>query len=139
FKKGTGNVTTFGRVCLLCNMQKSGILGCGWLGRAVAAQLQSDGIQVCATVRQDADVQSLQQQGISASPHEVGDPIPSLLTENCTFLLLSIPVTRRLSTAAIQQLASDLHGALPQDCRVVFTSSTGVYVPSEHALSEDAP
>lgn len=43
-----------------------GIIGCGWLGTALAEKLQQQAISVCATRSNDANSQALNEQGISA-------------------------------------------------------------------------
>ncbi|MCP4985958.1 MAG: NAD(P)-binding domain-containing protein [Colwellia sp.] len=44
-----------------------GIIGCGWLGNALASQLKEQGIKVLATRSNDKNVEQLLSQGIDAS------------------------------------------------------------------------
>jgi len=43
-----------------------GIIGCGWLGKALAANLLAQGTAVLATSSQQGNVEQLHQQGIKA-------------------------------------------------------------------------
>lgn len=135
-KKGVRNDTSFNSKRLLCTMKEIGIIGCGWLGKALAQQLVSEGFQVRATVRQADVASTLRTEGIDARCFSVGDPFPSSFLTGCDFALLSIPVTTRLSADAMQTLVTELYAELPGNCPLVFTSSTGVYRDTDKLIDE---
>ncbi|MDA5338220.1 epimerase [Stenotrophomonas maltophilia] len=101
------------------------ILGLGWSGRVLAAQLQARGVQVAGTVRDPA---ASPDDGLRRYPLRTGTPpAPGLLEEiaHAEAVLCSVPPDVE-GDPALRMLLPALH-ASPALCWVGYLSSTSVY------------
>ncbi|MCP3672037.1 MAG: SDR family oxidoreductase [Gammaproteobacteria bacterium] len=116
------------------------ILGCGHLGRLVAAERLDRGHQVLGVIRTASSSEQLRELGISATQLDLDTSGPSKLPlENSTlFYFVPPPRTGDLDTR-IQRLISEFsHQGNPH--RVVYLSTTGVYGDCKGAwISEEQP
>jgi len=101
------------------------ILGLGWSGRVLAAQLQARGVQVAGTVRDPA---ASPDDGLRRYPLQAGTPpAPGLLEEiaRAEAVLCSVPADAE-GDPALRMLLPALH-ASPALRWVGYLSSTSVY------------
>lgn len=109
------------------------ILGCGWLGKAVAERFISEGWNVKGSTTSPEKFATLTAMGIDPylvrmDPHPAGDRLDNFL--DADILLVSIPPRRKAGLTAvyleqIKSLSEALANATVK--RVIFISSTSIY------------
>ena len=109
---------------------KVAILGCGWLGRALAKRLQEKH-RVCGAVRSDASVQKLREEKITAFQR----PDKNSAFWDAEVLIISIS-PREDYLASLEQLPHLLRTSLKQ---ITLLSSTSVYAGLEGVVDESTP
>jgi len=114
-----------------------GVIGCGWLGMAVAKDFIKKGWRVKGTVRKEENKSVLEAHNIQAFKYILGkqDADFSSFLNNLDLLLIAVPPGLRKGSAHeylknLELLKRQLKEDLPAGCRVLFISSTGVY-PSQ--------
>jgi len=118
------------------------VAGCGYLGRAVARQLQSLGWQVTALTRSPASAQALQGEPFRVLACNIGDrsALAALGSFDTVIHCASsgrgdADVYRQVYLEGTQNLIATLH---PE--RFLFTSSTSVYAQTDGAVvTEESP
>ncbi len=119
-----------------------GIIGCGWLGSAVAAHFIKHNWIVKGTRRSEEKLAHLELLGIQPFKFELGTTaLHHNFYEHLDLLLICIPPQLRgnESNAFINHIASlckELQKTLPENCQVIYTSSTGVYPNNGGPFSE---
>jgi len=124
------------------NAVSVGIIGCGWLGKALATSLLEQGTSVLATSSQECNVEKLNQQGINAqqlllpsdseqlNQHEV-------FSQQCLVIAITPQFKKGQADYAIKvaQLvdAAKKRGIVQ---RIILLSSTAVYQGLEGVVDE---
>lgn len=100
------------------------LLGCGWLGSALALALKEQGYAPLALVRSPESLKQLQGQGIETLLWDISQAPPKALeAERGQLVFLSIPPSGLADYALRAQEALDF--LAPE--KLLYTSSTGVY------------
>jgi nucleoside-diphosphate-sugar epimerase len=125
------------------NTLSVGIIGCGWLGKALAASLIEQGTSVLATSSQQSNVEQLNEQGIKAqqlllpySTKQLGQH--DIFTQQCLVIAIT-PKFRQGQTdygIKVEQLvdAAKEQGIVQ---RIILLSSTAVYQGFEGLVDEN--
>jgi nucleoside-diphosphate-sugar epimerase len=118
---------------------KIGILGCGWLGKALADYLIKKEVKVCGSTTTSAKLGELEKLGVSAyrvqvTPVEMLGDVESFFSQLET-LVISIPPQLRQQCrseflASICVLAEEI-SKYPSIKKVVYVSSTSVFSNQE--------
>lgn len=120
-----------------------GIIGCGWLGKPLAASLLDQGVSVLATSSQQANVDKLNQQGISAQQLLLPANIEELnqheiFAQQCLVIAVTPQFKKGQADYAIKiaQLvdAAKKRGIVQQ---IILLSSTAVYQGLEGLVDEN--
>jgi nucleoside-diphosphate-sugar epimerase len=121
-----------------------GIIGCGWLGKALAASLLEQGVSVLATSSQQSNVEQLHGQGIEAqqlllpsNTKQLGQH--DIFTQQCLVIAIT-PKFRQGQTdygIKVEQLADAAkERGIVQ--RIILLSSTAVYQGLEGLVDENS-
>ncbi|MFN4258591.1 MAG: SDR family oxidoreductase [Gemmataceae bacterium] len=106
------------------------IIGCGYLGRRVAARWLAQGGQVYAVTRHLHRAEELRQQGITPLVGDVLTPTSLAALPAVDVVLYSVGFDRQAGPSMrdvyVTGLGNVLH-ALPRPQQLVYISSTGVY------------
>jgi nucleoside-diphosphate-sugar epimerase len=119
-----------------------GIVGCGWLGKALAASLLEQGTSVLATSSQECNVEKLKQQGIKAkqlllpsAPEQLNHH--EIFSQQCLVIAITPQFKKGQAEYAIKvaQLveAAKNRGVVQQ---IILLSSTAVYQGLEGVVDE---
>jgi len=120
---------------------KTVILGCGYVGRHVAALEQDAGNDVLGVVRSDAGAETLRQHGIAAALADLDAPasLAALPLSGSVIYYFAPPPPRGITDPRMQAFVDTLDPAAPP-ARVVLISTTGVYGNCAGAwIDEDTP
>ena len=120
------------------------VLGCGWLGLALAESLVQSGHRVLGTTTTPENIPDLEARGIE--PHllrlgsDFGAPAEALLHQLLSaaeVLVLNIP-PRAAAAGAYPTLLRPVHRAVAaaKTAKVLFVSSTGVYPDQPRLMRE---
>ena len=120
-----------------------GIVGCGWLGKALATRLLEQGASVLATSSQQDNVESLQEQGIQAQQLLLPSTVEQLIRHDVFMQqCLVIAITPQFKqgrtdygTKVIQLVDAAKQRGIVQ--RIILLSSTAVYQGSEGVVDEN--
>lgn len=121
-----------------------GIIGCGWLGKPLAASLLEQGISVLATSSQQANVDKLNQQGITAqqlllpanteelNQHEI-------FAQQCLVIAIT-PQFKKGQTDYAKKVEQLVDAATQRGVvqRIILLSSTAIYQGLEGLVDENA-
>lgn len=114
-----------------------GILGCGWLGKALAVKLLEKGFNVKGTTTTEDKLKELETTGIRA--YQIAfleDKITGALEdflENTKVLIISIPPKYKDGDTVYQALKHILTQQNPKHLqKIIYISSTGVFKNGEH-------
>lgn len=118
------------------------ILGCGWIGEALAKQLKALGHEVYATTTQEEKCHRLRGDGIFAIQadfnHDVAlDKFP----KEVDFVLNSVPASERYEPSVVDARLCNMEHLLRNLAykKHIFLSSTGVYPDSDGLFTEESP
>lgn len=107
------------------------IIGCGYVGRALALDLAHEGRSVTAWVRTSASAAALRNDGLDALAADVADPLPWRRLPPNLDLVVFCAATRGGSPDDYRRVYLDgMRRAVeyrPASSHLVFTSSTSVY------------
>lgn len=128
---------------LFLDMQKIGILGCGWLGLALGQELVKNNYKVKGSTTTLAKMSILQDNDIK--PYHINlaenqlDYIDYFL-QNLDFLIITIPPIRNEQDSSYSQNIQRLIPYIKKHKinKVIFTSSISVYAPSEQSIDEQS-
>ena len=116
--------------------QKIGVIGCGWLGTALAKELISQEYQVLGSTTQKIKLKALKASNVEAivlefDPSGIQGPLDPFL--DCTALVIGIPPKlRKKSPAEYLKIVSVLsEGLKSYTGQLIFLSSTAVYSGKE--------
>ena len=118
------------------------ILGCGWIGEALAKQLKALGHEVYATTTQEEKCHRLRGAGIFAIQADFNQDIAlDQFPPEVDFVLNSVPASARYEASVVDtrllNLALLLHTLAYK--KHIFLSSTGVYPDRDGLFVEDSP
>jgi hypothetical protein len=105
-----------------------GIIGHGWLGKAIAHELTNQDFPFAVGVRSIENLDRLKNEGIACFlmyNHKVPDEISVKLSH----LIICIPPIKTYP-AEYGEMLTEMVSNIPVGCEVLFTSSTGIY-PNE--------
>lgn len=119
-----------------------GIIGCGWLGKALAASLSEQGASVLATSSQQCNVELLHEQGINAQQLLLPSNTKQLnqheiFTQQCLVIAITPQFKKGQADYAIkvaQLVDAAKQRGLVQ--RIILLSSTAVYQGLEGLVDE---
>lgn len=119
-----------------------GIIGCGWLGKALAANLLEQGSSVLATSSQQSNVEQLHQQEIQAQQLHLPSDVKQLsqhdvFTQQCLVIAIT-PQFRQGRTDYAMKVAQLVEAAEKQGVtqQIILLSSTAVYQGLEGTVDE---
>lgn len=117
-------------------MVKIAIIGCGWLGMSLAKKLIQQKYVVFGSTTNPSKLSILENTGILPFLYDgtSADNLPDWKAE-IDYLILNFPPSK--SENYPKQIASILK-QFPTACKVIFTSSTGVYQEIEGEVTEDS-
>jgi nucleoside-diphosphate-sugar epimerase len=117
-------------------MVKIAVIGCGWLGLPLAKKLLQQKYVVFGSTTNSANLSILENFGIIPFLYDgtSADSMPDW-SADIDFLILNFPPSK--SENYPKQIASILQ-QFPPTCKVIFTSSTGVYQEIEGNVTEDS-
>ena len=117
--------------------QKIAIIGCGWLGFPLAkAFLQSRHVVYGSTTSENK-LGQLAEAGILPFLYDgtTHDVLPDWTAE-IDVVILNFPPSKSVNYA---EHVSRIIASFSDSCKILFTSSTGVYLPNSGTVGEDAP
>lgn len=117
------------------------ILGCGYVGRHVAALERDAGNDVLGVVRSDASAETLRQHGIAAALADLDAPasLAALPLAGSIVYYFAPPPPRGITDPRMRAFVGALDPTVPP-ARVVLISTTGVYGNCAGAsIDEDTP
>lgn len=103
------------------------IVGCGYVGRRLARQLQADGRPVTGIVRRPESALELQNMGLTALCWDLdqASALPALPSGACELYYFAPPPAQGQDDPRLQRLLHACQPALP--ARIVYISTSGVY------------
>tara|TARA_Y100000385_G_scaffold291751_1_gene371975 strand:+ start:1207 stop:2013 length:807 start_codon:yes stop_codon:yes gene_type:complete len=118
------------------------IIGCGWLGRPLGAQLTEVGHSVFGSTRNESFFEEISSFGIQ--PFLLDSygsmDVPSEVTDSTELLIIALPpISRNKGVSGIQEDHDFMKKILKQfdnSVRIIFTSSTSVYPKREREYYE---
>ena len=113
---------------------KIGVIGAGWLGFTLAQRLVEIGYHVFATTTTLQKLPQLKESGINVVLYNNDENPPQWLNE-LDWCILNFPPRKSADYAA---QVDDLVTQLPSNCRIIFTSSTGVYPQEFGTVTEES-
>lgn len=121
-------------------MRQASIVGCGWVGLALAERWTSRGIHVTGTTTRFERLELLRAAGVEEAIHLAVDASFSELPVVDELLVITIPPGRRSveRLAVYPQRLQELAARTCPTAKVVFLSSTGVYGEGEGEVDETA-
>ncbi len=122
-----------------------GIIGCGWLGTALALALLKNNISVLATSSKLDNVDKLNQQGINAQQLILPADVEQLVQHNVfsqQCLVLAVPPQFKQGRKDYADKISQLVNAAQQQGivqRIILLSSTAIYTDLSDIVDEASP
>lgn len=119
-------------------MPKIAIVGLGWLGLPAALALKNDGHAVCGTCTSVEKQIVLQEQGVDniVLDAALSNQLQAKdFFKECTHGLLNIPPSK-ISAESYEEACLSLIQLFPENCKIIFASSTGVYLDNSKTLRE---
>lgn len=114
------------------------IIGFGWLGKPLASALKNKGYQVLAGTRNAEKVKEINSFGIVGFKHSfIQNSYQSDLTaeqkSSCDFLIINVPPSsfENYGLCLVRLLET-----FSKDIKIIFTSSTGVYLDCDAEIDE---
>ena len=114
--------------------KKIGIVGAGWLGLPLAEHFMLKGYKVFATTTNQEKKAKLTELGIQSALYSGDISAPSWFNE-LDWCVINFPP--RKSTDYSKQVNDLLHH-LSSSCKLIFTSSTGVYPQESGVITEES-
>lgn len=119
-----------------------GIIGCGWLGKALAVKLLEHGTSVLATSSQHCNVEQLNKQGIKAQQlllpeNQIQLNQHDVFTQQCLVIAITPQFKKGKADYALK-VAQLVNAAQEQGVvqRIILLSSTAVYQGVEGVVDE---
>lgn len=119
-----------------------GIIGCGWLGKALAVKLLEHGASVLATSSQQCNVEQLNKQGIKAQQlllpeNQIQLNQHDVFTQQCLIIAITPQFKKGKADYALK-VAQLVNAAQEQGVvqRIILLSSTAVYQGVEGVVDE---
>lgn len=119
-------------------MKKIAVIGCGWLGSALANELLKKNYEVHGTSRDIDKLVDLIDGGLVAHQLEYENmDKPQKWLNTCETLVLNIPPSgfRFLYAEKMVAIAKNIH----PDAQLIFISSTSVYADNDEIVTENTP
>lgn len=124
-------------------MKSISIIGLGWLGKPLAAQLASEDYEVIGSTTQSEKARQLSKEAyavvtLNLNPHPSGNGF-NVLFESTTLVIAFPPKSKSQSPEFYFQQLTFLKKLIDQSKikRVLFISSTGIYPKESRALEYD--
>jgi len=122
---------------------KLGIVGLGWLGKAVGSYFLERSITVVGTTRSPHKKTLLESLGFQVAiwDSEAESDLRELTHcfSGCTHVLINIPPGKVLIPDAYALVCASAMSFLQKECRLIFISSTGIYPNYVLLAKEDTP
>ncbi len=121
------------------------IIGCGWLGLPLLADLVAAGYPVAGTSRKPETLAAITAAGGTAWPLQLPEPPPAELLRDCNLVIVTLPPGgRQLGEAATEHYLDQFRALFApqhftQTPAVLYTSSTGVYGSTTGRVTETTP
>ncbi|OUT97627.1 MAG: hypothetical protein CBB92_07950 [Flammeovirgaceae bacterium TMED32] len=106
------------------------ILGCGWLGLPLARQLVQQGHQIKGSTTSQQKMKFMKSIGIAPYLIKLTEKEPQWVDFLQTDVLVIVIPLKEIEPF------EDLIKTLPSTVKVIYTSSTAVYLPSEEPINE---
>lgn len=116
-------------------MKKIGVIGAGWLGKDLVKQISTDlNTQVVSTNRSE-QTDEFQNQ----FQFEFGDDLPDTFVEELDVLFITATLPKeKAQEPNLIHFVKELKTKLPQQCRIVLTSTIGVYESDQGVVDESS-
>ncbi len=113
------------------------VIGYGWLGKPLALELKNQGYKVYASSRHIAKINTMRSDGILPWQYDANNinNFPEWF-DALDIIVFNLPPTGINNySKAVEEIAQNT----PEKCRILFTSSTGVYENIEGLVVEESP
>ena len=113
------------------------VIGYGWLGKPVALELKNQSHKVYASSRNSMKINTMQIDGILPWQYDANNAnnFPEWFNA-LDIIVFNLPPTGiKNYSKAVEEIAQNT----PEKCRILFTSSTGVYENIEGLVVEESP
>lgn len=111
------------------------IIGCGWLGFPLAKKLLSAGHLVFGSTTHIDKLKELSQEGINPFLYDGINPLSENIKDS-DLLILNFPPSKSFD---YPKLVSEIIRHFSSNCKIIFTSSTSVYLDTESCIDENGP
>lgn len=108
------------------------IIGCGWLGFPLAKKLLSAGHLVYGSTTRIDKLKELSQEGIDSFLYDGIKTLPENIKDT-DFLILNFPPSKSMD---YPKQVSEILSHFSRNCKIIFTSSTSVYLDTESCIDE---
>jgi nucleoside-diphosphate-sugar epimerase len=112
------------------------VIGFGWLGKPLALELKNKGHKVFASSRDLEKINIMQDEGVLAWHYDANtiNVFPEWFGE-LDIIVFNLPPSGIADyPRALKKIAANA----PKKCRIIFTSSTGVYLNNEGTINEES-
>ena len=113
------------------------VIGYGWLGKPLALELKNKGYKVFASSRDVEKINTMQNEGILPWQYDANHTkdFPDWFTE-LDLIVFNLPPS---GIDDYPQALKEIAQNTPENCKILFTSSTGVYENREGLVNEESP
>lgn len=118
---------------------KVSVLGCGWFGFPLAQRLVKAGYKVSGSVRSVSKISALTGAGIEPYVLNLEKEVYSAQVKDfldCETLIISIPPSSQMKSH-LEQIKTFLSLAAKPPHKIIYISSTSVYVDNNGVVTED--
>ncbi|MBC9812910.1 hypothetical protein H9Y05_10550 [Crocinitomicaceae bacterium CZZ-1] len=114
-------------------MKKIGVIGAGWLGNDLVNTLSADRNKMVVSTTRSEQTGEFQTR----FRFEFGDHLPEAFIEALDVLFITATLPKdKVQQSKLLHFVNELHAKLPEECRVVFTSTIGVYQAEQGTVAE---
>lgn len=105
------------------------IVGCGWLGKQIGAAFLKQGYTVNGSFRSEESKTELSAIGLHPFYWEAISEmhIPNEVVDRTDLLCITLPPSIAKGTQTYAEILLGISQQFPENCRAIFTSSTGIY------------
>jgi nucleoside-diphosphate-sugar epimerase len=110
------------------------VIGFGWLGKPLALELKNKGYNVFASSRDVEKMNTMQNEGILPWQYDANNTnnFPEWFNA-LDIIVFNLPPS---NVDDYPRVLEEIAANAPEKCRIIFTSSTGVYINNEGTINE---
>jgi len=110
-------------------MKTIAVIGCGWLGLPIAADLAERGFNVIGTTTREERISEIEARGVRSRIYRIGDPKPP----QAEGYVINVPPSKSTDYVTSLRATAD---QLPPKSNVLFISTTSVYTGKQDIFPE---